>query len=292
MFDELSMHLRQSASPEQQAAIEEATDFFEKFELPEWQDRYVDLLMTLDNGEMGDAVQAFSALTTNLQHVMLNNFQISVHDATSIGEVNLILRTLRDLETTELVEEIKTICAEETDPVEAFAALMVLIIADPYQTADTYYGFLQTVSQALIDKILETTEARTPDIVEDEIIDVEGDQALVTVLNNYMATVQVQDLMVRGLIHDGLRLNQPFQSYYERMVDFLAPVAPRKMAIELYGAFLVCKQRELDVRQVIGEALQLTYSSIDVITPIMLALDEIVLLAHIRQTSGVRKTSP
>lgn len=247
--------------------------------------------MTLDSGELGESVQAIAQLTMNLQHVMLTNFQISVHDATTIKEANWIFQTLQAIETSELTEEIKTICTEETDPVEALAALMVLMLADPYHTAETYYAFLQDVSHALINKIAETTEARTPDILEDEPIDMEADQALVTVLRQYMQAVGVQDLMVCQLIHEGLRLNIPFQTYYEKLIDYLAPVEPKKMAVELYGAFLVSQSREADPRMVLGEALQATYSSVDTITPIMMALDALVLKAHITQTSGVRKVS-
>lgn len=286
MLNTLKVHLSTAASPELQAAVEEACDWFDHFELPGWQLLYEELLFTLDNNELNDNVAAIAELTLDLQHILLNNFQIQVTAEASISRLNKIIRCLRDLESTEMADDVLAICSEQGDCVEVFSAILSLMTAEP---AETYYECLTSVGQALIQRISETIQKLSLVENHDDVIDVTGDRKRVDRLKKFMVNAGVETTKVLSLILNGVKLGLSFEDYYIEIVDGASPQHPEQTAIELYAASICSSDACEKPRDVVLKALNRTYSSLDIITPLLIAFDAVSLKNHIAETSGVKE---
>jgi hypothetical protein len=272
MLDALDEHLRTSASPELHAAVMEACDWFEKYSVVEWQDRYTELFMLLDNAELSDSVIAISDLTFNLQKVLLTQFQIEVNEDVRISTLNLILRALSEVEATELAQDISYICSEEGDCVEIFSAVLHQLTVYP---AEDFHQAIKSVSRALIDKIKEVCDKQIVD--EDQPIDLEKDKKTVSQLRSLLKMANTDSVLVYNLIKDGMRLNMPFKDYYDKIITYIPSKEPDRAALEVLSACLVSQDASEKPLEIAMESLSRTFSNIDELTPIQISLSNLIL---------------
>lgn len=287
MLDALHEYLATASSPEYMAAVEEAYQWFERFGLDDYDTAYMDLLMTFDNMDPPDAVDQLNQLTTELQHYLLKQQEVEVDEDLTVAQLNVILKMLSDIQDSELVDDISNIVNQETDTVDRFCGLLGLMTSvEPAM----YYDQISSISEALLQKIKDQVTRNAEDDPA-HAIDVNANREYVGKLQEFRLAMEDRPLIAYNLLIDGVLPGRPFSEYYDTIIPFLPTSDPKNAAVELYAAALISKDMVGDVREKILQALNKTYTSIDIITPIVVELDQLLLNYHVKLTSGIKEVT-
>lgn len=287
MLDALDTHLKLSASPETYAAVAEANDLFEDYELQDYTLPYMDVLMTADNAEPSTITDEIVGLTIGFQVFILQQMDITLGDSLTVQQGNLLLRTMQQIETTEMVGEIYTLCDNADDNAETLCEIVALLSGEP---VENLYGVITDVGDALITKIKELTAREDED--DAATIDLERNRVLVERLMAYLNFLETRDLAVYALILGGESVNLPYAHYRDAVMSLIPTDKPKVVAANLYAAALISSDAGENPRGIIMEGLNQYYTSVDVITPISVALEQTILNFNAQENSGVALKGP
>lgn len=295
MLESLNVYLQTSTTPELRASIDEAFDLFETYGLTDVDIGYEDILMTSDDEGVSEAMIRVIALTEELQDSILDQLQIKLADEVSVSEGNLILRSLKLLETTEFNDEIYLVCRESTDPIEALAEVLHLVTGiEPERLMPMF----EEVSTSLIKRIGETCALQVAE--RRDAMDIEKNSEIMKRFLSYRLAMDSQPLFMYDMLIASVPLNQPFKTYYVKIMqaiqaeELVSPMMPRlrqvKTAVQLCAAIIVaCDTQDANMRNVVMAELEKTYSDIDAITPIYVEIDSIMNKFHALMNSGMGK---
>jgi DNA-binding protein Fis len=269
MLDILETHLKSAASPELSDAITEACDLFETYELPGYQDAYTDLLLSSDNLDIGDLNTNVVNLTLEMQSLVLEQMLISTSEDSTVRQRNLLLKGLRLIETTEFNEDIIALCTE-TDTDEALCEIISTVTGEP---VENLYQLVSNVDRCVLDRIQMVCQQNSND---DTIspIDTGRVRKIVERLISYKDFVK-KPLFIYDYILNGQQVDCPFEMYYTDMWDHISALRPYEKATELYAAALISDDG-INPKSLVTKMLTKTHSSIDEITPIVNALEDII----------------
>lgn len=297
MLDSLHVYLQTSTTPELRAAITEAYELFDEYGLDDISTGYEDILMTANNEGESEAMMRIVALTENLQDHILTQMQIVVVDELRVSEGNTILRALKDVQNTEMNDEIVGICRENSDPVEALAEILNLVTGiEPER--------LVTMFQEVSPRTIQAIQAMAGQHVGENraTLDVEQDTKVIDRFMVYREAMDNQPLFMYDMIMASVPLNQPYAIYHGKIMEAIAheesvqPMAPRlrqvKTAVQLCGAIIVaCDTQDANMRNIVHAELEKTYSDVDTITPIYVEIDSIMTKFHNLLNTTPRETS-
>lgn len=284
MMEELSTHLSTSVTPEVQAAVQEAFELFDQYGVQDYETAYLDALMTGDNHDPMGVTQALLDLTSGYQDEILTNLLVTLSDDTTVAQGNTVLRVLKQLEDTELTQEVQVICAESQDPAEALCDLISLITGEP---SESYYELIDEVGAELIERIRQTVQpADQSEGVQP--VDSGDTKAMLDRLKAFQE-FSGKKSKVLGLLILDMPLGLPYHEYYLALREDIEPLKPADMARELYAAALVAQDTQGNPRTAILAELNATYTSADKITPIATAMETLILQFQAAVTAGVKK---
>ena len=284
MMEELSTHLSTSVTPEVQAAVQEAFELFDQYGVQDYETAYLDALMTGDNHDPMGVTQALLDLTSGYQDEILTNLLVTLSDDTTVAQGNTVLRVLKQLEDTELTQEVQVICAESQDPAEALCDLISLITGEP---SESYYELIEEVGAELIERIRQTVQP----IDQSEgvqPVDPGDTKAMLDRLKTFQEFTGKKS-KVLGLLVLDMPLGLPYHEYYLALREDIESLKPADMARELYAAALVAQDTQGNPRTAILAELNATYTSADKITPIATAMETLILQFQAALTAGVKK---
>jgi hypothetical protein len=288
MLDALQEYLKTSTPLEYQIQVEEAHTHFERFGLQDHEVAFMDLLMTVDNEDRANFQDELTGLVTELQRHVLKQLEIELVEDLSIAQINQVLNFVSDIEDTELVDDVCNIIDSQTDTSDKLCQLMGLLNS---QEPEHYYDLILSVSETLLIKIKETVQKNTD---EDDVvpIDIETNRKLLTQLNVFMSAMDRKPPIVYNLMIDGINPGLKFEEYYTKISPYLTSTDPQKSAYEIISATKVCKDIEGNVRDTVTEHLNKTFNSIDIVTPVLVAYDQMLLDFNHRVTSGIKRVTP
>ncbi len=283
MLELLESHLKASASPETLDAVTKACEWFEQYELPNYQEAYTDLLMSADNTDAGDITTQIHALTQELQYSILQQLSVNTADDFSIQQGNVVLQALSDLEKTEFNDEIVVLCNGDYEPDTALCEILSVVSGQP---PEYFYTFIQGIDRALIERIKVLCEKEIAPNT-----DPQSNRALIERLLRFKNYKDDTVLFIYDMLIDGEHTQLPFEQYFNAMKDRLIELKPAEIATQLFAASIVSSDACSNPRPVISTALAKTYSSADEITPIMTTVESLILKFHAEETSGVKVMS-
>lgn len=284
MLEILEDFLKVSATPEFYNAVEKATDLFEEFELTEWDTAYTDLLMTLDNEDISEDMDKIGMLTLELQNNILRNFQISLNEDATISKTNMVLESLRMIERAENPKELLCIISDNEDPKDAFCDILAVLWGD---CSDNYQPLVSQVSHELMAR-MKTVLKQESSFQEPTPLPVEEDRQYAKRIKSFMHACECDGLLVANHIRNGARFGLPFTHYFGLFSNYLNPTRHAEMAREVL-AMALCSSEWEKPRETVAEALNKQYTSAEVVTRVMMALDSWLVTWHNYENSGVRK---
>lgn len=287
MLDSLTEHLRTASSPLVQQGITEAVELFEQYGLQDYNDAYDDLLMSADNADMGGTTLEIVVLTREFQNQILHQLQITLGDSTTVSQANLVLRAFRQLETTELKDQITALTSEDGDNLQIVTEIVALLSGEK---AENLYEVIVDVGDSLIFRIQTLCESEMEVYVDDNeasLVKAKLDR-LTRFKYFYDAPVMVYDRIVAGD-----RVGELFAYYYTPILEILLEqkATARQIAANLFAATLISEETT-PPSMLVGEALDATFHSLQTISPIGNALQTLILEFQAYETSGVKQVLP
>ena len=284
MLDILEDFLRVSATPEFYSAVQKATALFEDFELTEWDTAYTDLLMTLDNEDLGDDIDKIRMLTLELQNNILRNVQIALSEDATVSQMNLVLESLRMIERAENAKELLCVVQDNEDPKDAFCEILAVLWGD---CGDNYQPLVHQVSGEFINR-MSTVLRQESSFQEPTPLPVEEDRKYAQRIKSFMHACECEGLLVVNHIRSGARFGLPFAHYFKLFREYLNPSRHTEVAREVL-AMALCSSEWEKPREAVVEQLNKHYTDAEVVTRVMMALDDWLVTWHNYENAGVRK---
>lgn len=285
MLDALQEYLKTATPAEYQIQVEEAHRWYERFGLEGYELEFTDLLMTVDNADSGQFQDELTNLVIRLQKNILQQMQIELAEDLTIAKINEVLKFISDIEDTELVDDVCSIIEGQTDATDRFCQLMALLNSTE---PEVYYDVVHSVPEVLLTKIKETVQMNELDD-DVPVIDVELNRQLLAKLRTFIDTMGNKPPIVYNLMVDGLSPGLKFEEYYEKITPFLASSDPNKAAYELISAAMISRDIPGSPRDVIAQSLNDTFTSLDIITPFLVSLDQMFLDFNSKLKSGIKE---
>ena len=296
MLDSLRLYLETSTSPEFMNAITKAFELFEEYGLEDYEVGYEDILMTANNEGESEAAIKIGALTEEIQDSILGRMQIKVADEVTISEANTILEGIKGIEKTEFNQEILDICNDDQAPEEQLAEILQVVTGiDSERLVILFHEVSKAVIQNKIKPLVlqEVIEPHT-------VIDSNADAVLMARFLMYREAMDNQPLFMHDMLMNGVPLRAPYASYHEKIMSAIEiqqtndpmPIRLRqiKTAVQLCGAIIVASDtQDANWRNLVKEELSKTYTDIDIVTPIYLEIDSIMVKFHQLEMSGTKR---
>lgn len=285
MLDMLKTYLQDNADALLTASILRALELFDEYELEDYESGYLDIMMTLDNSGLSDGIVSITDLTRTLQDLILSQMGIELSEDTKIRQANTVLEVMRNLEATDMCSDIVVICTESSEPAETLCEIIHSVSGLP---AEEFYDVVFNVSDALIDRIREICEKQSSD--HRSAIDREQSRKAIERLKRFKLFIgEDVDLAIWTCIMEFTPLLQEFSLYYDKIIDKVKEDKSIKgKAIHLFGATIVSSDAVSSPKEYIQEELNKTFTSIDEITPIMVAVQQVILDFESWESSGVK----
>lgn len=278
--------LNQTTGPEFVAMIDEAHDQLDQYELEDFTLEFEDMLGDAGNQDAGSLTEAVYRLTRVFQIQVLNQHLIKVNDEATVAQISMILDNLRQIEKTEFISEIISIADNEVDPVQALVEIFGIISG---RSPEEFFPLIEYVEGSLIKRILETTNRRY-EVESLNVVDHETVNAVVKQYKDFLEGVQrAQPPLVQTYIELGAHVGESLASYCKYIQENNVSTNPADIATEYVAAALLAGDVPKLPRDAIIVELNKVYSSIDVITPILISVDKQLLDMQIRLNSGVKK---
>jgi len=284
MLKILEETLNSIASPEMIALIEYTHEIFNQFELPDYNLEFEELLSTRDNGDPSTIASDIYELTKTLQIQILNKHLIYPTEECTIDGNNVLLNCILQLDKTEYVKEVESICEYELDPTDAFVEIVAIVVGAESVEVATY---VDRVEISLIKKIKDLMIRRdsVENIEDNEHVSV---QKKVERYKNFADLQNKEKPIIHKLIEQGLPASIEFSSYIEQIRPLITSEDPVIIAREYICAAMLSIDVSPNPRDRLKNELNRIYVDIDKITPIFLEIEKQLLDYDIRMTSGVK----
>ncbi len=287
MIEELATYLRVSTSSEFEEKITQAIELFDAYGIEDYQTNYLDLLMTSDNKDVTNTQTDIESLTMGYQDTILDQLMVRVGEETSIGQTNLVLMCLKQIEDTEENLSIIAICDQYPDPQEALCEIVSLLTGVTVQNVYTWIEFVDpTVIIAIRRQAQDTMDQLY--LAQDAINPQERDYLLR--LEDFEKYVGGYAFIIRRYLNEGFQLGLPYSTYYHFLVNTLKQLDPKDMAYELIGISLIASDSQTNPRDIIHQHLNQTFGSISEITAININVEKQLVGYQHYQTSGIKRT--
>jgi len=270
MFTELKVFLNEAA-PHLVDLLAEALITFEKLDLPNYQDSYIDALMLLDITTPTMVMDEVMKITTDYQIFLLNAHGIKLVDHTDIHTRTMFLNAVVDIgtysDTTTLLNTISLPISTN----EVFAELVSLVM---HKNADELLLEIDKVSTAFIYVLKEHCEEK-PEILS--TVDKEQKQKYIDSFVMFTDLIGNTELLTTVLLTNGLDVGYPLNTYLSIIGKDLEEMPAKKAATELIAAALISSDGNESPVAIIQDQLDIYFSSIDQITKVSVEVTNLLL---------------
>lgn len=278
--------LDSQASPEFISMIDEAHSLFDDYELPDFTFEFEQILGVADNSDPTDLNTEVYNLTLTFQNQILHSHLVFPVESAKIPNLNKVLTALMKIEQTEFIEEVLSICEEESNSTEAFCEVIALV--GGYEITDIIES-IENVEVSLIKRIIELMNRRK----ENEFLNVIDHTTRNDVLQRYKdfssdPSFSEQPLMSR-YFEEGVEIGLTFDTYVKYVREHLNSDKADFIAREYLAAALISSDVPKNPREIVKDKLNDVYTEIDVLTPILLSVDKQLLDLEIRTNAGIKK---
>jgi hypothetical protein len=283
MIDILRDYLTGAASPEFVQTIDDAHAAIDTFELPDYSDAFVEILMMDDEVDQGQTVQQIYDKTRDIQLVLLKALGVTPADEARVDHLTVLLNGLQAIETFQDPHSILQHCALEMQPEELLAEVLSLTT---HLAPEELLVDLHEVSQMTIQKIIEIAarqqEAQEP---EDHVA---VRQKYVDAYQRFRNLVGGTDLVLDQYFAGGMDVGYPFLIYANLVGRALEGMPVANIAANLVSMALVSTDGYENPRSVIQAHIEQFINDLDILTKADIAIGDLLLQCQIKQTTGIK----
>jgi hypothetical protein len=253
--------------------MHEAFDLLDEFEVPDYEEQYMTLLMTADNSDTAAVRDDFFAQLQGDLKLILQQHQVKLQDETPMSVYVEVVRALRVLEDWEDKASLQ-VELEQADPCEErFCNLLELVT--PYD-ATYFMAYVESVSLSLLDKLLEIGEEKSSE-ENVEGTDQEQLERMVTRLKQMFASETYANCTsALGMIMEGIALGASFLFYANRIHTQLNQLDPELAAREICLCLMMSADGYLNPKGVYQKNSDKLFEDITRITAVDLQLNKLL----------------
>jgi len=271
MLDILNRYLLDSAPIEMYDMIEAAHKSFDRVNLADYQDAYIDILMAEDQVALGDTLTGIINLTLELQRQVLGEQGITLKPEATISMHTVFINGILDLfDYSDKVMVADTV-EQNKDPIEIFAELIDLV---SILTADELMVELESVDQFCISTIKESF-TNTEIVIDEE--DRANKKKLIGEFKFFCGYSHEKNLDTMKLVLAGLDIGLPFRTYIDIVGRDLETKSIEKIACELIAMSIISCDGNENPLPVITKNIDDYISNVDTVTKVIVLATELML---------------
>jgi hypothetical protein len=270
MLDILKNYL-DDAAPHMTSLIKDAFAVFERAELPNYEDGFVEMLMVGDNADITTTVDKIVHHVLELQNEILQQHEVRLIDSATMATHTLFITALLDIEKYgDIAMLYKTACLNN-HPNEVFAEIVALV---SHKSADELLPEIESVSMALIGKIKDMCESVPEPLSEAEAY---VRQHYIDNLNKFLDFIGTRELFIVEVIVAGVDPGYTFLTYLNFIGKDLENKTNEKAAHELIAAAIISEDGCHNPSNIIQKNIENYISDLDRITRINIIITDLLL---------------
>lgn len=267
MLDILDQYLKDTASPEIYADIDEAHNVFDRLGMDSYDDGYIELLMLDDQTDPGDTLTDVINLTRQILFGVLGQHGVRCLDDTPTTMLSKLVGALLDLPDYSQQEDLYSIAKRGLVAMEAFSEMSALVTE--YQVEEILPN-IDFVTNALIRKIADMASETKPDILEqDQTI---FRQERMRSFRDFLDEHQLHGTPVQELIIQGVDAGYPFKLYVNYLGRVLEMLDADTCAQQLVAMALLSSDGYENPETVITPELELLIADPDKLTRVSVSV--------------------
>lgn len=228
MLDILRLYLVEAATPEFLDVMTDAHAFFERAQLPYFEDEYVSILQQADSMDLGEVNTQISNQTILIQNQLLKERGIVLTEEATIDFRTQILNGLMNLDEFENTQEMLDILNSDVNEIEKFAELIATATT---LEEEELMILTENVGPNFVAVTRDMIQSRNDNVIdEDEIV---FKAARASLFNRFKAFTGDNELVMGELFDKGIDVGFPFSTYVDvvdRDYEAMAPdVAARNL---------------------------------------------------------------
>lgn len=270
MFIELET-LLDTTAPYLKNTLIDALKTFDRIELPNYQDGYLDLLMLADTIELSELIDNIRLLTLNLQSDILKAHEVVLIEDVTIQIQTIFINAILDIQEYDDIPTLLKTASLDLNPNEVLAELVSLV---SHKDASELLADIYIVSDAFIMSVKEFCN-NTPD--SDINIDNNDNQKYIDAFNKFTTIIDVGNLEIVKLLNNAMDVGYDFNVYLTIIGRDLEDMSVITAAHELIGCALISADGNGNPIGIISKNIDNYISDMDKITKINIEITNIIL---------------
>lgn len=270
MLDILRDYLESNA-PHMTSSVKDAMNAFEKADLPNYEDGFVNILMTTEHVDITSPADQIMAHVLELQNYILNQHEVKLIDTATIGTHTLFINGLLDIESYGDAALMYKTASLNNYPNEIFAEVIALV---SHKNSDELLPEIDNVGIALIGRIKDMCEEVPEPITEAEMF---VRQKYIDILNKFISVIATTDLRIVDAVKAGVDPGYSFETYLGFIKTELENYPAQQAAYELIAAALISEDGHDNPVGIIQKYIDNYITDIDKITRISVIATEMLL---------------
>lgn len=271
MHEDIRSFLADSATLTVSQTMAAAFELFDRIGFNDYEEGYIELVMTDDMVDIGDTVLHMVDLTRKIQDQILLEHGVVLQADTFMGIANDIIGGILDIQEYENAVDILQTVDLRLSPEEVFAELIALVAP---HTADEILTHLDSVSVMFIAKLRAMAKQRDYPELPNE--DRETQKKMVQQLVRLVASSHQHDFEIVKMIKAGVAVGLPFATYTSMIGKDFDAMDARSCSYELVGCALVSSDGHNNPVIIIKNNLEHLLSDLSVITKVSIQVADIM----------------
>jgi hypothetical protein len=288
MLPILQDHLTQTQPPAMLDLYERAVELFEKFDLDNYNDGYVDLMLSSDGAVDGVSTFSFDSLhnlTMTYLKQIATEHQITLSSEATMMHYVLVLEFIKNIEYTELVQECyDALSCEDFDNLDKFARCLD-IVSDICE--EDSMMFLDQVPDCVIQTMRDYFARRVELEVTTDRLD-PSIRAVYKEMDKYARVIKGQEMVSYKYLFDVEgAIGLPFEHHFRQNEAYLLNLPLQAMIYECVGFALISEDGLKDPQRIIMECVGKSISDLDRLTKIQYEISKTLIEYRNEVASGI-----
>lgn len=272
MLDILRDYLKDAATPELAAQIQEACETFDLLGLDSYDDGFTQILMLDSNTDQGNTLNSIVNLTHEMLEGLLHQHSVRFEEDAALGVLIASLHAIALMPTYENRQQLIDIAQQPHEATERFAELVAALTK---LSVEDVLFHLEYVSPQLLLRVVELAD----DDGDAEVTEEDRGEKLIRVVKfkAFMDFIKAQGLQVQTMVAQGIDAGYPFELYLGMLSDQLEAWPIERSAQELIGIAYLSEEGFLNPENTIAQYLERVISETDYITKLSVVIRQFVL---------------
>lgn len=226
MREEIQLYINDTFTPELNELFNNCFEVFELFDLPEYDNQYIDFLMDVDNSDRGVKSSQFILLVKENLLSVIHEHAVQVNAEASLEAICEIAKCLSDIQNYEDIYGINRILETDLDYVEKLASLFNLVSSFSVDYFVTNIDYVDSAIFIKLSELYPEVEENNKNVTEEVY------NELLTNIKQFITIFDCNNSILINKLKQGLSLGLPFTFYCDLIKSKIETIDLNSAAIE------------------------------------------------------------